>query len=305
MFGKYHDIYLKTSDSLIGSHRIILIKGHCFKNLIEYPNPINIDGELPIINLSASFPDYDEKTIISYVKYLYNRKDIDYNNILNLIDFATFNCDDEFEFNIKKIPNLKNILLNTEIPEHIYLKIIIKIKFNTLCKIFKDFKISFDEPNIDFEILFNNITQYKIKHKSEDIFSGVEKPNLSDELFLLLNGGLDKILNFTELILRHRMNKDDDYLKMFIDSYLECFPHCKDDTGVILYLISKEILVNSECNTIKSLLDKQTSPGVFYVLYNQMCHNSKIYGYIFLNGKSVQIENPLIFELLKFKVYVT
>ncbi len=70
----YSDILLQTSEGNIFCHKAYLVKIQPFKNLIYNQN-------LSVINITEHFPHFDEKTVLSYVKYLYDAK-IDYENII-------------------------------------------------------------------------------------------------------------------------------------------------------------------------------------------------------------------------------
>lgn len=173
----FSDITIVTSTERIYAHRIILIKSNFFKNLIMFPQ-VNLDdyekhlrdenNYLKIIDCKFHFPNFDENIIISYITYLYNNI-VDYDNIIKLIEFTNFLCDENFIFDPTKIRSVYS-LLSSDNPD--CEKIINVTTFKNLVEIFNNSSCG---ENLDIA----KLSKYKLLRN--DISLNINPYNIKDE----------------------------------------------------------------------------------------------------------------------------
>ncbi len=267
----YSDIKVVTHDKFIFCHKAYLVKSQPFKNLI-------CNDKLNEICILEHFLNFDEKTVISYIKYLYNNDDIDYDNITELIRFADFACDDNFKFKPLKIKNLKGILLDISIPDNIYNRIIGCIKFNTL-----------DE-------LFNNCWIYSISKDKEYInklmlrLGRYNKGNCKYEAKYLKSKGYYGVIatHLMDLIFYNFIICDAHYHENFIQHFTT-----EKEVKALISLISESIITNKNSYFIQYLLKNQ--------IETQISHDYKCLTFNFVESQ-IFIRNHKIFEDLGFKI---
>ncbi len=125
----YNDIELsdiklmKKDESIIYCHKIILMRNPYFKKYILY-----CDSD--IVKISDMIVNFDEDIIITYIKYLYDIDEIDYNNIIPFFELIDFINDNVINIDPYKIVNLKEILCNLEINNHIINSIVKKLTYD-------------------------------------------------------------------------------------------------------------------------------------------------------------------------------
>ncbi len=279
LFGKeiLSDIKIKSSMGIIPAHKSILVVSQPFVNLI-------INENLSEIVLAERFPDFDEKIVISYIRNLYDRNDIDYENILELLRFVDFACDDDFHFNYKKIKDLDKILCDMELDSIICKELLKNITFKQIGKIFK-----------------NNVSGLDVKIMQNLIYY---KENIEKEIaFFLKSYGVDRTgkkyyygnnSNILNRIIEYKLKNINSYQEKFINNI-----DMKIHYEYVLSLIKNRFIINKDSYIVQYFINDQNieskDPNIFHV-FNHI-----------INFKSFSItyyiENPDMWSTLGFTVH--
>ncbi len=93
----------------------LLCRNKYFESLLKYSNDIS--------NIVRIF---GEKVVRSYINYLHDIDEIDYDNIILLLKFLDFVGDIHVKLDFRKIPNLVDILSDPEINDILVINLIVK-----------------------------------------------------------------------------------------------------------------------------------------------------------------------------------
>ncbi len=263
------DITLITSDSLIHCHRDILRRNIYFKKYLIY----NCDHDVKISNIVTNF---DECIVISYIKYLYDIDEIDYDNIIVFIEFLDFVNDNIFKLKISKIPNLKEIICNLDIPDNIVKYIIKHMSFGKLLEL--------DFGHVSEDVL-NRLIEYKVgNYKTEMIY-------MKNVLMAETNRIQDNLIQNSTITLLCKKMLNNNFKKIiFKPENIKFFINLIDETNYIeenSYII-KHLLENQEVCKINWL-----DPGISKFMDH----------YIFYKGKIFDINNYHKFAKHGFDIY--